>query len=300
MSAARARLRLAGHDSPATLCKRGERLGGDRGRRRRRHARGPGRAADPPRGARARARRRALGRRQPLRDAGQGLRGAPAAADRHRVADDLPAARPARRRQARSEADRSLRRRRSARRDRLRSRRDVRVGGAARWRGAGGDRRMGADAGLAQIAPDARAARARIPRFADPGRARRLGAPRGQRAPLRAHERLRRRLSDRRPDRTGTRCRRQRPRACPCSDPAPADRGRAQRQHLPSGRGAYLIARRADRHRDRRRSAGSTRRRRRPRPRRSLDLSSCHGRARGRARGAGRGARREPAQRPAR
>ena len=105
----------------------------------------PGRAADPSRGARARARRRRLGQRQPIRRAGQGLRGPPAAARRRRDAVRLSAARQARRSQAGTGADRSLRRRAGARRDRSRPGRRFPRGRPDRPARSGGRRLVAVD-----------------------------------------------------------------------------------------------------------------------------------------------------------
>ena len=84
-------------------------------------------------------------------------------------------------------------------------------------------------------APAARAARARLARPADRRRVRRARARHGPQAPVRAHERLRRRL----PDRGHDRPRRRRPARLAGPPPrggrARADRGRARGLHLPAG-----------------------------------------------------------------
>ena len=182
-----------------------------------------------------------------LRPPDQGDRGAAAAADRHRHRDRLPPARQARGRQAGGGARRALRRDRGVRRDRPRSGDRVRRGRAAtppRRRSGGLMGRVARDA----PAPSAAGApRPRLPGHADQ-RPLRPERPSGRgRASLRADERVRRRLPDRRPDRPHGRRSDRRPRADPRRRPAHAGRGRAQRQHVHAVRAAPARARGAAR-----------------------------------------------------
>ena len=245
---------------------------------RRRRAGRARRPADPPRGARARARVRDLGRGQPLRPAGQGHRGEPAAAvgpDAEAVAR-LPAS-------ASSTSGPSAPQRLidrygagdDVRRDRRRPARGLRRRRAPRRRARRGHPLVGAAAGHPTAAPAARAARPRLPGDPDPRDLRRRRPPRRVRAAVRADQRVRRRLPDRRPDRAQ---RSARPPTAPSARaPAiapPALRGRARRQHLHAARrcslaaaGELLGAEATERGRHR-----PARRGRRPRPRGALDL----------------------------
>ena len=217
---------------------------------------------DPPRGARAGAHHRNVGRRLPLRTTGEGRPSGAAAPGGRRDGRDLPAPCQAHRREAGGDSDRAARRRRRARRDRPRPGRRVRRRGPHAPPGAGGSGVVGGATSHAPAAHAARAARARVPGQANPYRVRRRRPPDRARAPLRADERVRRRVSDRRPDRPGRRNRSRPRRPRPRRPAAHAQRGRARRQHLPADGDTARHAARAAR---RRRGAPRVRRRaRRP------------------------------------
>ena len=248
-------------------------MGGGRGGGRRRDADRARRPPRPSRGARARARGRDMGAGQPLRPTGEGHRSEAAASVGRPGGDRVSLSGQACRREARRLADRALRHPDRVRCDRRGPAHGVHRRRDPAWSGRGGDPLVGAAAGHAPPSSAARATRSRLPREPASRDLRRLRSSGRVRASVRADERVRRGLPDRRPDRPAPRREPGQPRPHARGDVARAVRGRAGRQHLPAGGRAAVQRRRAlrparaGRTRDR-----SARRDLRPRPRGAVGL----------------------------
>ena len=224
----------------------GERRHGLRGHRRRpRRRRDRARRDDrPPRGARAGTHRRPLAGRPTLRAAGQGRDRRAARARGRRRAARLPQAGQARRQRAGREAARPATARPCSTRSTA-TRPPPSAGRPQPQAQHRGGQVLGRAALQPSTAPPARAARARVARRAHREALRAARPPRRARAPIRPHQRLRRRVPDGGHDRALARHRRRLTRADGRRRAARAQRGRAGRLDLPAGGGARQPGRRA-------------------------------------------------------